>query len=332
MISITLILGLGCFLVGIIIFARYAEQILGADVKDMLKRAEGHKWFYFLLGTSVTAIVQSSSVVSSIVVGLVGGGMVSIISGILLLAGASIGSTITAQIISLPIMSYGPLLIALGLVLWSFSLHGKYIKILGIAFFSLGLLFMGLSLMTGAFTDANNMNWLATQMDRIESQPWYMFLIGIAITLVLQSSSVTVGIIMAMTMSGLLTPFAAIPFMIGAATGTNITISLVSLVTSRSGKIVARGFSVFKLAIALLTMLLLTQFIALTHWITMDASDVRFIANAYTLFNIIVAIPVFLLVKWVARAGAYLSPIKEPLLGECMAKWKNKVWTKKCYD
>jgi len=187
-------------------------------------------------------------------------------------------------------------------------------------------------LMTGAFTDANNMNWLATQMDRIESQPWYMFLIGIAITLVLQSSSVTVGIIMAMTMSGLLTPFAAIPFMIGAATGTNITISLVSLVTSRSGKIVARGFSVFKLAIALLTMLLLTQFIALTHWITMDASDVRFIANAYTLFNIIVAIPVFLLVKWVARAGAYLSPIKEPLLGECMAKWKNKVWTKKCYD
>jgi phosphate:Na+ symporter len=307
---ITIIFGLGLFLTGIFLFSRYAKQILGSDVKEILKRAEGHKWFYFLLGASVTSVFQSSSAISSIVVGLVGSGMVSVFSGILLLAGSSVGSTITAQIISLPIMNYGPLLVTMGLVLWSFGLHGKYLKILGVGIFSIGLLFVGLSLMTGAFNNVKEVGWLTDWLSYAGMNPWYMFLAGVTIALILQSSSVAVAIIMAIVMSGLLVASAAIPFVIGASVGTNITVNLASLITARSGKIVARGFLVFKLLAGILAMLFLTHFTILVELMTAGVNDVRLIANAFTLFNILAAIPIFLLVKRVAQVGAYLAPQK----------------------
>lgn len=312
--AINFVLGLSFFGVGIFLFARYAKQILGPDVKRLLKRAEGHKWFYLTLGTVAAAIVQSSSVISSIVVGLVGGGLISIFSGIILLAGASIGSTITAQIIAFPIMRYGPLLIAVGLVLWTFGLKGKYIRILGIGIFSMGSLFVGLSLMIGAFTGVKNIGWLSNKINYLTDYPWYMFLVGLIMTMILQSSSVTVGITMAMVASGLMAPVATIPFVLGATTGTNITVNLASLITSRPGKITARGFFVFRLAMSLLAMLLLPQFSYLVGMITNDSTSVRFVANAYTLFNVLAAVPALLFVKQIAQIGTCLSPINEKSL------------------
>ncbi len=312
----TFFFGLGSFLAGIFLFARYAERILGSDVKQLLKRAEGHRWFYLLLGILVTAFVQSSSVISSIVVGLVGGGMVSIFSGVLLLVGSSVGSTITAQIIALPVMEYGPLLLAVGLVLWTFGLKGKYIKMLGVALFSLGALFVGLSLMTSAFAGIGETSWLAEKINHFSALPWSMFLLGMAVTIILQSSSVTVGVAMAMVVSGLLAPLAAVPFVVGAATGTNITVNLASLITSRAGKIVARGFFVYRLAAALAIMLLLSHFSFLVEMITPDPASARFVANAYTLFSVLAAIPAVLLVKKIARIGTYLSPAGEISLGD----------------
>lgn len=312
--AINFVLGLSFFGVGIFLFARYAKQILGPDVKRLLKRAEGHKWFYLTLGTAAAAIVQSSSVISSIVVGLVGGGLISIFSGIILLAGASIGSTITAQIIAFPIMRYGPLLIAVGLVLWTFGLKGKYIRILGIGIFSMGSLFVGLSLMIGAFTGVKNIGWLSNKINYLTDYPWYMFLVGLIMTMILQSSSVTVGITMAMVASGLMAPVATIPFVLGATTGTNITVNLASLITSQPGKITARGFFVFRLAMSLLAMLLLPQFSYLVGMITNDSTSVRFVANAYTLFNVLAAVPAFLFVKQIAQIGTCLSPINEKSL------------------
>lgn len=312
--AINFVLGLSFFGVGIFLFARYAKQILGPDVKRLLKRAEGHKWFYLTLGTAAAAIVQSSSVISSIVVGLVGGGLISIFSGIILLAGASIGSTITAQIIAFPIMRYGPLLIAVGLVLWTFGLKGKYIRILGIGIFSMGSLFVGLSLMIGAFTGVKNIGWLSNKINYLTDYPWYMFLVGLIMTIILQSSSVTVGITMAMVASGLMAPVATIPFVLGATTGTNITVNLASLITSQPGKITARGFFVFRLAMSLLAMLLLPQFSYLVGMITNDSTSVRFVANAYTLFNVLAAVPALLFVKQIAQIGTCLSPINEKSL------------------
>ncbi len=322
---VTFLLGLGLFLSGIFLFARYAERILGADVKRWLKRAEGRKWFYFLLGASVTAVIQSSSAASSIVVGLVGGGIVSVFSGILLLLGASIGSTITAQLIAFPVMEYGPLLVAIGLIWWTFGLRGKYIQMVGVAGFSLGLLFIGLSLMTSAFIGLDQDGWLFTQINYFAAMPWYMFLVGAAATIIFQSSSVTVGMVMAMVMSGFLAPMAAVPFVIGAATGTNITVNLASLITSRVGKIVARGFFVFRLMTALLAMIFLTQFSFLVGLITADLASARFVANAFTLFSVLTAIPGFLLVKQIAQAGAYLSPSGEVSLGSLTAKIRKKM-------
>lgn len=323
-VAVTFVLGLGLFLAGIFLFARHAEKILGSDVKEMLKRAEGHKWFYLFLGIGVTAIVQSSSVVSSIVVGLVGSGIVSVFSGIIILAGSSIGSTITAQIISMPIITYGPLLIAIGLVLWTFGLSGKYIKILGIGSFSLGLLFVGLVLMTGAFAGIEETSWLAQQISCFAESLWPMFLIGLLVTIVLQSSSVSVGISMAMVASGLITPLAAIPFVLGATTGTNITVNLASLITSRPGKIMARGFFVYRLAAALLAMLLIGPFSFLVGLVTADPATARFVANAYTLFNVMAAIPLLFLVKHIAKVGAWLSPPGELSPKEFIAKIRKK--------
>lgn len=323
-VAVTFVFGLGLFLAGVFLFARHAEKILGSDVKGILKRAEGHNWFYLFLGIGITAIVQSSSVVSSIVVGLVGSGMVSIFSGIVLLAGSSIGSTITAQIISLPIITYGPLLVAVGLVLWTFGLSGKYIKIIGIGSFSLGLLFIGLMLMTGAFAGVEETSWLAQQIGYFADSLWPMFLIGLLVTIVLQSSSVAVGISMAMVASGLITPLAAIPFVLGATTGTNITVNLASLITSRSGKIVARGFFVYRLAAALLAMLLLAPFAFLVELITADPATARFVANTYTLFNLLAAIPLLFLIKHIARLGTWLSPPGELSLKEFIVKIREK--------
>lgn len=326
-IVVTFVLGLSLFFVGVFLFARYAEKILGSDVKRLLKKAEGHKWFFFFLGVGVTAIVQSSSVVSSIVVGLVGGGMVSVFSGIILLAGASVGSTITAQIISLPIIGYGPLLVAIGLVFWAFGLSGKYIKMIGIGFFSLGLLFIGLMLMTGAFSGIGDTNWIAHQIDCFAASPWIMFAIGLAMTIILQSSSVSVGIGMAMVTSGLVNPLAVIPFVLGATTGTNITVNLASLITARSGKIVARGFFVYRLIAALVAMIFLGSFTYLVGLITIEPASARFVANAYTLFNLLAALPLFFLIKQIAETGAQLSPpgersLKDFFLGSKKEKYR----------
>lgn len=307
---ISFLSGLFLFLIGIYLVAAYSRKIIGPELKKQLKRLGDKIWFPLSAGILSTALLQSSSLVSSITVGLAGAGIVSVVSGIVIVMGADIGTTVTAQLIAFPILKYGPWVAAAGIALWILG-RSKYWKIFGASLFSFGLIFSGLFLMKEAFSFMSESSTILNFVVQISQSSWLFFLAGIILTAVMQSSSATVGIVMALVIGGILEPILVVPFVLGTKVGTTITENLASLVTPYEGKVVARASFLVSLLSAMLAMLLLPYFLVLVNWITPNfSSGARFVANSHTLFNILSLLVFLPLVRYLPKLAVYL--VKRP--------------------
>lgn len=304
------LIGLAIFLVGIYLVARYIGKIIGPDLKKYLQSLGSRTWLSVMTGIASTAIVQSSSVISSLAVALAGAGVISVVTGIAIFMGADIGTTITAQLIAFPILHYGPWVASMGMVIWLLGESGegnRYLKIFGASFFSIGLIFTGLYLMSGAFSNLSESNIAVDYLVKATQYPWLIFLLGIALTSIMQSSSAAIGIILSLVISGVLEPLSVVPFVLGTNVGTTVTENIASLVTPYKGKVVARASFLFDAISAVVVMLLLPYFLELVDLITpASASAARFVANAHTIFNVIAVLVFFPLIRWLAKAGRYL--------------------------
>lgn len=279
-------------------FSRELQVVGGEALQRAVRRITGTRVGGFLGGAVATALVQSSSAVSAILVAFVDAGVISFTDSLAVLLGANVGTTSTAWLVSLKLTGLGPLFIVLGGLI---SLVPFRVKVLGQAVFYFGFIFFALDLLNGALGPLRDqptfMHWLARADDR-----WVALLFGIVFTAVVQSSSVAVGVCILFVQQGLLPPASAVAIVVGANIGTTSTALLASLQLSPAAKATAWANFLFNLAGVLLYLPFLHSFADHLHALT--SGPAMTVAWAHLIFNLSVSL-LFLL--WLGRIGALLG-------------------------
>lgn len=227
--------GLGLFLYGMNMMGEGLENVAGSKLKFILEKVTKNPLQSVLIGAIVTALIQSSSATTVIVVGFVNSGLLNLVQATGIIMGANIGTTVTAFIVSLDIDFLVPLLIFFGSVLFLFS-KAKNKRDLATIILGFGLLMLGMNLMGAAMEPLGDSQMFKEMILSIKSQ-WYLgIVLGLVITMVIQSSSATTGILVALTATGSITLGAAFPIILGANIGTCITALLSSISANKMAK------------------------------------------------------------------------------------------------
>ncbi len=276
-------------------FSRELQVVGGDALKRAVGRLTGHRLIGFITGALATALVQSSSAVSAILVAFVDAGAIGFTEGLAVLLGANVGTTSTAWLVSLKLTGLGPLFIVLGGLV---SLVPFRIKVLGQAIFYFGFIFFTLDLLNDALGPLREqplfMEWLARADDL-----WVALLFGIVFTTVVQSSSVAVGVCILFVQQGLLPPASAVAIVVGANIGTTSTALLASLHLSSGAKATAWANFIFNLTGVLLYLPFLHWFADWLHERTSDPA--MSVAWAHLIFNLSVALLFLLFLGRIAR-------------------------------
>ena len=237
--------GLGMFLYGMNIMADGMQKTAGSKMSQFLSMLTNNRLMAVILGALITAIIQSSGATTVMVVGFVSAGVLNLNQAVGVIMGANIGTTITAWIVSLssvgsamdvmkPIF-YAPLLIGIGAIMILFCKKQKY-HTCGEILVGLGLLFMGLDLMSGSISSYTDLPIFAKAFEVLGSNPLLGMVIGAVVTALLQSSSASVGILQTLAMNGVVTTNAAIYITLGQNIGSCVTAMLSSMGGSRTAK------------------------------------------------------------------------------------------------
>lgn len=272
--------GVGLFLFGIRLMGEALQDLAGDRLRRLIAALTKTPVRGVLVGTLVTILIQSSSGTTVMTVSFVHAGLMTLKQAVGVIMGANIGTTVTAQLIAFKIKDFALPIIALGVAL-SFIGRSKKRKYLGNGLIGFGLLFLGMTTMEGA------MKFLAGRQDiflAFSHHPVLAVLAGVGLTVLVQSSSATVGLTIAMASQGLLPLGAAIPILFGDNIGTTITAVLASAGSGREAKQAAAShvlFNVFGVVVFMLVLPLFTRVVLLT------SDDIaRQLANAHTLFNV----------------------------------------------
>lgn len=256
----------------------------------------------FLLGAASTAVVQSSSAVSSITVALVGSGVISFRQSLAVLFGANVGTTATAWLVAFKLTGLGPVFLVFGGLL---SIFPGRLKVIGKSLFYFGFIFFSLDLISEALEPLQAEPALTAWLQVVEN-PWAGVLLGTVITLLVQSSSVVTGLIILLVQQGLMTTELAIAIVIGANLGSTGTALLASLPLQREARRAALANLLFNVG----GLLLWAPFIPalariITEWMVTPAIAV---ALAHVLFNLSTALIFLALLKPFAAGVDRLMP------------------------
>ena len=239
--------GIGLFLFGMSILGAALEKIAGAKLEHKLEKLTSNRVKGVLLGTGVTAVIQSSSATSIMVIGLINAGIMKLTHAVPVIMGANIGTTVTAQILRLGDLgsqnllltllkpsSFGPILIGIGAAL---NLFGKKrnAKDIGIILLGLGMIFFGMNTMENTLSPLKEMGWFQ-DMFLLFHNPILGVLLGVLVTCILQSSSASVGVLQALSSTGAITFSTAFPIILGMNVGKCVTVVLASLNSKKTAK------------------------------------------------------------------------------------------------
>jgi len=303
--------GLGLFLFGMKIMSEGLQKIAGSRMRKILAGLTDNRIVGTLVGIAVTAIIQSSSATTVMVVGFVNAGLMSLVQSIGIVLGANIGTTITAQLIAFKITHYALPAIGIGAGFKLFAKNKKW-SYAGEILLGFGLLFFGLSVMKAAFDPLKASEEFRQLFMIIGDNHLLGVLIGAILTIVVQSSTATIGITIALASTGILTFEASVALILGENIGTTITTNLAAIGTNLAARRTALAhflFNTFGVCYMLLFFTLFTKFVAS---ITPGDADfiiqtqeqairlggeigdkpfiARHIANTHTLFNLVNAI------------------------------------------
>ncbi|MBL3600940.1 MAG: Na/Pi cotransporter family protein [gamma proteobacterium endosymbiont of Lamellibrachia anaximandri] len=293
--SVRLLGGLALFLFGMEQMAGSLKLVAGERMKVVLARLTTNRFMGALTGAFVTAVIQSSSVTTVLVVGFISAGLMSMAQSIGVIMGANIGTTITAQIVAFKVTKYALLMVAFGFGAWFFSKQDK-IRHYGTMLLGLGLIFFGMSLMSDAMFPLRSYQPFLDLMATM-ANPLIGILIAAAFTALIQSSSATTGIVIVMASQGFITLPAGIALAFGANIGTCVTAMLASIGKKREAIRAALVHVIFNIAgvllwvafidyLADLVLLISPASSELTGTAKLAADTPRQIANAHTIFNI----------------------------------------------
>ncbi|MFA5574146.1 MAG: Na/Pi symporter [Brumimicrobium sp.] len=242
-IIIVIISAISLFIFGLQSFSKEIQNIGTERLSTWIKKITKLPLGGFFLGGIITAVIQSSTMVSSLTVTLVNSGVIGFKDSILILLGTNIGNTSTAWIVSANSYLIGPIFIVLGSMI---SLVPTKLAVAGKSIFYFGFIFFSLTLLSDAMEPIKN-NVVLLNILSHASHPLMGILYGIMITVLIQSSSIVVGLVIVLVTQGSMDIGTAIPIVIGANIGTTSTALLVSMKFSSLSKIVALAASLFNL-------------------------------------------------------------------------------------
>jgi phosphate:Na+ symporter len=301
---ISVIGGLSIFLMGLDMMSTSLRKVSGNTLKLILEKATDNHTIGVLVGILVTALIQSSSATTSILISFVQSQLISFERSIAVILGANIGTTVTAQIVAFKITKWSLAIITIGFLIKVISQRTKT-KNFAQVFIGLGLLFFGLEIMSDSMKVLRSSEYFLNLMQSLENVG-FGILVGAIFTALIQSSSASIGIVIGMAMQGLVSIEAAVPLILGANVGTCITAILAGINGSAAARRVAATHVLFNVGGVLVFAFWVPQFIELIKAFTPDDSDIpRLIANAQTSFNIIATIIWFPFIKqleWIARS------------------------------
>ncbi len=279
-----LIGGLGLFIYGMFLLSDSLKKLSLGILKNLLEKITSNRFKSMILGIGVTAIIQSSSATSVILIGFLNASVISLAAAMAIMIGANIGTTVTAQLIAFKLTAIAPVLVFAGTIYFFFARKMKE-KNKGLVLLGFGMLFVGLAMMSMAVTPLSGNEAARNALITFGKYPVLGVLTGLLVTIVFQSSSTTTGMIIAFASAGLLDFPTSLYLIFGTNIGTCITAILASIGGNLSSKRLAWGntlFNIFGTFIALAMAPLYLKYIPLL------ASDVpRQIANTHTLFNVI---------------------------------------------
>jgi phosphate:Na+ symporter len=318
--------GLGLFLFGMKIMSEGLQKVAGKKMRQILAMVSNNRFVGCSVGALVTSIVQSSSATTVMLVSFVDAGLMTFIQAIGVILGANIGTTITAQLIAFKIQNYALPAIAAGVLLKFFIGRRKWVYV-GDVLLGFGLVFFGLAIMKAGFAPLKEDAEFIAFFTRFNADTYggilLCVLVGSVLTMILQSSSATVGITMALASQGLLTFEASVALILGENIGTTITAELASVGASINAHRTARAHTLFNVIGVFNVVLFFPLFLKLVMWITSSVMlagppDImvggentnisRYIANAHTMFNVVNAFFFLLVLRYLTQIAVWLTP------------------------
>lgn len=305
---LSLLGGLGLFLYGMQMMSGGLEAAAGNKMKKILEKLTSNRFLGVLVGAVITAVIQSSSATTVMVVGFVNSGMMTLRQAVWIIMGANIGTTITGQLIALDVGAIAPLFAFAGVAMVVF-VKNQRVHHIGTIIAGLGILFIGMDMMSSAMMPLRESEAFVSLMTKF-SNPLLGILAGAVFTAIIQSSSASVGILQALATSGLITLPSAVFVLFGQNIGTCITAVLASIGTNRNAKRTTVIHLMFNLiGTALFTVIcILTPLTSLVESFT-PGNVTSQIANMHTLFNVVTTL---LLLPF----GVYLAKLATKILPE----------------
>ncbi|RKD24537.1 sodium-dependent phosphate transporter [Ammoniphilus oxalaticus] len=294
--------GLGIFLLGIKFMGDGLQQSAGDGLRDTLDKLTGNPFLGVLAGIIVTVLIQSSSGTTVLTVGLVNAGFMTLRQAIGVIMGANIGTTITAFIIGLNIGEYALPIIAIGCFLL-FFFKNKKVTAIGQAVFGFGALFFGLDLMGGGMEPLRHLDTFHELTVKMSDNAALGVLIGTIFTLIVQSSSATIGILQGLFAEGAINLKAALPVLLGDNIGTTITAVLAGIGASVAAKRAALTHVTFNLIGAVIFVLFLSQFTAFISFLQIKLNlnpemTLAFAHGGFNVINTIIQFPFIAALAW----------------------------------
>jgi len=280
--------GLGLFLYGMTIMSEGLEKAAGNKMKKIIEALTRNRFVAVFVGAVVTMIVQSSSATTVMVVGFVNAGIMNLTQAIGIIMGANIGTTVTAQLVSINLNALAPVTIGIGVGIKLFSKNGTWKKYADILI-GFGILFLGMDTMKHAMKPLREYEGFRNMLTSFGSgkplDTALAIFTGFAITAIVQSSSATTGILVALAGSGLLNIYAAFPILLGTNIGTCVTAMISSIGANKTAKRAAFMHLLFNVIGTLIFIVFLAKPTILAV-VKLDNNPARQLANAHTLFNI----------------------------------------------
>lgn len=320
--------GLGIFIFGMKMMSEGLQQVAGERVKKILSAVSSNRLIAISTGTVATAIVQSSSATTVMLIGFVNAGLMSLTQAVGVILGANVGTTITAQLIAFKITDLALPAIALGVALRMFAKRRKH-RYYGDVIFGFGMLFFGLLTMKAGLSPIKKDPEFVAFFTRFAADDLAGILLcvltGAALTMIVQSSSATVGLTMTLAMQGLIPFHGAAALVLGENIGTTITAELATIGAGVNAHRAARAHTMFNVIGVGIMVALFPYFVGFVEWVTAlmgygppgeivggEAVNVnRYIANGHTMFNVLNALIFLAVLPWLVKVATWLTPHKE---------------------
>ena len=299
--------GLGLFLYGMNLMGEALEKAAGSKLKKIIELLTSNIFMGVIVGTIVTAIIQSSSATTVMVVGFVNAGIMTLPQAVGVIMGANIGTTVTAQLVSIDINGLAPIALGIGIILYLFGGKPKT-KHIAEVLIGFGILFTGMDFMKEAVKPLAGYSGFTNALLTFGKYPILGLLLGFGITAIIQSSSASMGMLVVLASQGLIPLNSALPILYGQNIGTCVT----SLLSSIGASISARRAALIHLMFNVLGTIIFLIFlngIVVKAVVYMDPDNVaRQIANVHTIFNITSTLMLLPFNKIIIKLATKLAP------------------------